>query len=45
MLCACLNALDNDKVVMRLRDESHAVVLHDNDNPQKNLLFMPLMLS
>ena len=45
MLCACLNAIDNDKVVMRLIDESHAVVLHDNDNPRKTLLFMPLMLS
>lgn len=44
-LCACLNAVSNDKVTMHLIDNSKAIVLRDNDNPNKILLFMPLLLS
>lgn len=45
ILCSCLNAVSNDKVTMRLIDNSKAIVLRDNDNPNKTLLFMPLLLS
>lgn len=44
-LCTCLNAISNEKVVIRLIDESHAVVLRDKDNENKTLLFSPLLLS
>lgn len=44
-LCTCLNAVSNDKVTIHLIDNSKAIVLRDNDNPNKILLFMPLLLS
>lgn len=45
VLCACLGAIDEDKVVMRLTAPDRAVVLHDTNSPRKTLLFMPLMLT
>lgn len=44
-ICACLSAVESDRVTLQMTDPTHAVVLRDHNNARKTLLFMPLMLS